>query len=76
MIILFRGSQMEVMNIKNLLSNAGIESFVQNQYMSAIEPWLVTAGGYNPVNLQINEADFAAAKEIIDKYNKGDYNIE
>lgn len=76
MIILFKGSQMEVMNIKNLLSNAGIESFIQNQYMSVIEPWLVTAGGYNALHLQINEVDFEDAKEILDKYNKGDYNID
>lgn len=76
MIAIFRGDEIEVINIKNLLSNVGIESFIQNQYMSVIKPWLVTAGGYNPVNLLIHEVDFVVAKEIIDKYNKGDYSID
>ena len=71
MIVLFRGSQIEAMNIKNLLDNAEIESFIQNQQMSVIEPWVVTAGGFNPAYLQINSVGFEEAKKILDDFNNG-----
>lgn len=76
MIVIFRGNQIEVMNIKNLLDNAGIESFIQNQYMSVLEPWLVASGGYNAMSLQIKSSDYEKAKKILDDFNKGEYNLD
>jgi hypothetical protein len=76
MIVIFRGNQIEVMNIKNLLDNVGIESFIQNQHMSVLEPWLVTAGGYNATTLQIESSDYEKAKKILDDFNNGEYNLD
>ena len=74
--VIFNGSYFEAMNVKNLLEGAGITVFVQNEYMSTIEPWVVTSGGLNPVKLQVNEDDFEQAESIIKNYLDGNKNIE
>nr|WP_315200350.1 hypothetical protein [uncultured Flavobacterium sp.] len=48
MIEVFIGSYFEVINIKNLLENEGVFAFIQNEYLSVLEPWTVTAGGCAP----------------------------
>ena len=68
MVDLFRGSYFEVMNMKNLLESYNIDVFVLNENMSIIEPWVVTAGGFNPVTLRVNEEDFEKAKAIVEEY--------
>jgi hypothetical protein len=68
--VIFDGSYFEAMIVRNLLEGAGITVFVQNEYMSTIEPWVVTSGGLNPVKLQVNEDDFEKAKQIVDDYRK------
>jgi hypothetical protein len=74
--VIFDGSYFEAMNVRNLLEGAGITVFVQNEYMSTIEPWVVTTGGLNPVKLQVNEDDFEQAESIIMNYLDGNINIE
>jgi hypothetical protein len=74
--VIFDGSYFEAMNVRNLLEGAGITVFVQNEYMSTIEPWVVTSGGLNPVKLQLNEDDFEQAESIIMNYLDGNINIE
>ena len=68
MVDLFRESYFEVMNMKNLLETYTIDVFVLNENMSIIEPWVVTAGGFNPVTLRVNEEDFEKAKAIVEEY--------
>jgi hypothetical protein len=58
MVVVFNGSYFEAINIRNLLEEKGISVFIQNEYMSSIEPWVVTSGGLNPVKLQVDESDF------------------
>ena len=67
---IFNGSYFEAMNVKNILADNGISVFVQNEYMATIEPWVVTAAGFNPVILQVSEDDFELAKQIVDDYRK------
>lgn len=76
MIVIFRGNEIEVMNVKNLLDNFGIESFIQNQYMSVLEPWVITAGGYNAASLQINNNDYDKAKKVLDDFNNGNLKLK
>ncbi len=64
------------MNVRNLLENEGISVFVQNEYMSNIEPWVVTSGGLNPVKLQVDESDFEQAESIIKNYLDGNTILE
>jgi hypothetical protein len=75
MIVVFNGSYFEAMNVRNLLEGAEIKVFVQNEYMSTIEPWVVTSGGLNPLKLQVNDDDFEQAESIIKNYLDGN-NIE
>jgi hypothetical protein len=74
--VIFNGSYFEAMNLRNLLETAAITVFVQNEYMSTIEPWVVTSGGLNPVKLQVNEDNFEKAESIIKNYLDGNKNIE
>jgi hypothetical protein len=75
MIVVFSGSYFEAMNVRNLLESKGISVFSQNEYMSNIEPWVVTSGGVNPVKLQIDEADYDEAKNIIEDYLAGNNSL-
>ncbi len=74
--IVFNGAYFEAMNVRNLLEEKEITVYIQNEYMSSIEPWAVTSGGLNPVKLQVSESDFEQAESIIKNYLDGNYNIE
>lgn len=76
MVIVFSGSYFEAMNVRNLLEGNGISVFAQNEYMSNIEPWVVTSGGLNPVKLQVDESDLDASKKIIEYYLNGSNNLD
>ena len=76
MIVVFNGPYFEAMNFRNLLENEGIAVFVQNEYMSSVEPWVVTSGGLNPVKLQVDESDFEQAESIIKNYLDGNTILE
>lgn len=76
MITVFNGTNFEAMNVRNLLENDGITVFVQNEYMSSVEPWVVTSGGLNPVKLQVDESDFEQTKKIIEDYLSGNNTLE
>lgn len=76
MVIVFSGSYFEAMNVRNLLEGSGISVFAQNEYMSNIEPWVVTSGGLNPVKLQVDESDLDASKKIIEYYLNGSNNLD
>ncbi|MBF2707939.1 putative signal transducing protein [Flavobacterium soyangense] len=76
MTVVFNGPYFEAMNVRNLLEEKEISVFIQNEYMSSIEPWVVTSGGLNPVKLQVDESDFEQAESIIKNYLNGNINIE
>ncbi|MEI7509387.1 MAG: DUF2007 domain-containing protein [Flavobacterium sp.] len=68
MVDFFRGSYFEAMNIKNLLENNDVDVFVLNENMAILEPWVVTAAGFNPVTLRVNEVNLEKAKSIMEEY--------
>lgn len=76
MVVVFNGSYIEAMNVRNLLEDRSISVFVQNEYMSNIEPWAITSGGFNPVRLQVDEADFDKSRSIINDYLNVVNNLE
>ena len=76
MIVVFNGPYFEAMNVRNLLEEKEISVFTQNEYMSSIEPWVVTSGGFNPVKLQVDESDFEQAESIIKNYLDGNNILE
>jgi hypothetical protein len=76
MIVVFNGPYFEAMNVRNLLEEKEISVFIQNEYMSSIEPWVVTSGGLNPVKVQVDEEDFEEAKIVVQNYLDGNNNLE
>ena len=76
MVEVFSGSYFEAMNVRNLLEGKEISVFAQNEYMSNIEPWVVTSGGLNPVKLQVDELDLEVSRAIVEDYLKGNNNLE
>lgn len=70
MINIFSGDFTEASTVKNILENANIRVFVLNELMSGIEP-VISAGGFNPVVLQVNDSDFEKAREVIGDYENG-----
>jgi hypothetical protein len=76
MINVFSGDLIESKNIQNLLESENLEVFAVNQYMSSIEPWALTPGGFKPVTLKVNDLDFEKAKKIVEDYVSGNLEIE
>ena len=76
MIEILSGSYIEIMSIKNLLESHNISVFIDNEYMSTIQPWSVTAGGNAPAILKVQEKDYDNASKILDGYNKGEYRLD
>ncbi|MDP5229608.1 MAG: DUF2007 domain-containing protein [Cellulophaga sp.] len=61
----FKGEHYQVMNAKNILLDNDIEVFVENELMGSIRPWGVTAGGFNPIQLKVYEADVEKATALL-----------
>lgn len=72
----FSGSPFEGMTVKNILENNEVEVFEINSRMASIEPWAVTAGGFNPFKLNVSAEDFEKASKIVEAYNNGEYSLE
>ena len=72
----FSGSPFEGMAVKNILENNEIEVFEINSTMASIEPWAVTAGGFNPFILKVSAEDFEKATKIVEAYYNGEYSLD
>ena len=69
MIEVYRGNYNDVMNIQNLLQSNGIESFVMNEVMGNIEPWVVSPGGFKAIALRVSDENLEASIKIIEDFN-------
>ncbi len=67
---IFRGPYSEGMNIRSLLENNNIEVFIENEYMSSIEPWVIASGGLNPIILKVKDSDIGNAVKVITDFEK------
>ena len=70
-LVIFSGSAIESMGIKNLLESKGVGVFEVNALMSSIEPWAVSPGGFGASVLKVQEEDYDNAVKIIADYNNG-----
>jgi hypothetical protein len=75
MIEIFKGTFNEISIIKNLLEINNIEVFVNNEFMSTIEPWALSSGGYKPVILKVSDKNYKEANEIIENFTKGNLSL-
>lgn len=68
----FSGEVWQAKMIQNVLEESQIPAFIRNELMGQIEPWAVTAGGYNPVAVTVSSLDHEAALKLIDEFNNSE----
>ena len=66
LIVVFRGNPME----SEMLMDNGIPAQVNNQLMGSIAPWQVSAGGFEPVEVIIQEKDRGKAMDLLKEFGK------
>ncbi len=55
----------EAMEIQARLQDNNIESFIENETLGVIAPWLVSAGGVAPVKVMVAQKDLQAAIDVL-----------
>ena len=64
----FSGSLWEAELLKSLLENAGIESFLNDEYTGTIAPWYTAPGGAGSVKVVVSNQDFEQSKSIVEEF--------
>ena len=70
LIVAFKGNPVDSEIIKEMLNDNGIMANLKNQLMGTIAPWHVSAGGFEPVEVEILETDKEEALKLIGEFNK------
>lgn len=75
LVLIFSGNPIDSEIVKDILTDNGIAVNVKNELMGTIAPWHVSAGGINPVELQVLAKDKEMALRLINEFNKGNNSI-
>jgi len=70
LVVVFRGNPMDAEIINEILADNGIMANQKNQLMGSIAPWQVSAGGFEPVAVEVLKKDMEKALELIDEFKK------
>ena len=70
LIVVFRGNPVDSEMVKEILTDNGIMASLKNQLMGSIAPWQVSAGGFEPVEVEILKEDLEKALDLINEFNK------
>jgi len=70
LIEIYRGNPVNSEMIKDILNDNGIIASMTNQIMGSIAPWYVSAGGVDPVGVEIFYRDKEKALALIDAFNR------
>lgn len=62
----------EAMEIQARLQDNNIESFIENENLGVIAPWLVSAGGVAPVKVMVAQKDLQAAIDVLSRNDDAD----
>ncbi len=57
----------EAMEIQARLQDNNIESFIENENLGVIAPWLVSAGGVAPVKVMVAQKDLQTAIDVLSR---------
>ena len=66
----FSGKVWEAEMVKNLLENAGIPTFLQDEFIGSLYP-VVAPGSFGSVKVMVSNLDLEIAQEIVKEYEKG-----
>ena len=67
--IVFQGEHLTAVFLKAFLEDAGLRVYFENDLMSTIAPFQLSAGGLNPALLKVVKDDAQKALELIEDYN-------
>lgn len=65
----FAGELWQATMIQNVLEDNQIHAFIDNKLMGTLEPWVVSAGGFNPIKVIVSSADHEQAIKLIEEFN-------
>ena len=68
--IVFQGDHFTAAILKNFLEDNGFRVYFENDLMSTIAPFQLTAGGVNPALLKVVRSDAEKALKCIEEFNK------
>lgn len=68
----FSGGFNEAKMIQTILTENGIKATLENGFMASIAPWVVSPGGFSPVNVSVNDTDLEAALKLIEEFNNSE----
>ena len=67
-ITVFSGSPMDAEIVKEVLADNDIVAHVKNQLMGQIAPWQVSAGGIDPVEVEVLMQDQDKALALVEEF--------
>lgn len=68
--VVFKGKQIDAEIVKEILKDNGIIAGLKNKLMGTIAPWQVSAGGIDPVEVEVLVKDKEKALDLIEEFNK------
>lgn len=71
LILIYSGNPIDSEIIKDILLDNGIAVNIKNELMGTIAPWYVSAGGINPIELEVFTKDKGEALRLINEFTKG-----
>ena len=69
---IYSGSEVRVIMLKGILEEKGIDSVVQNEYLSGITSGM-GGGAVNTVKLKVHEDDAEQAKSVVEDFIKNQH---
>jgi len=69
-ITIFSGSPMDAEILTEVLADNGIVAHAKNQLMGQIAPWQVSAGGQDPVEVEILSSDKEKALLLVEEFKR------
>ncbi len=62
-------TEIDAAMVQNLLTNSGIRSFIKDNIIGTLAPYLTTPGGAGAVKIVINQKDEEKAKQVFKDNN-------
>lgn len=65
---IFSGNIMQAKMLQDMLTKSNIESYMKDEIMGSLMPWVVSPGGTSPVRLMVSEHDYEEAIQIVHEF--------
>ncbi len=65
---IFSGTILQAGMLQSLLSDVGIDSYLKDENIGTLMPWISSPGGANPVAVQVAEINYERAILIVEQF--------